>query len=143
MLDSDIEACVHLLNCKPVDTQPMGICFHKITNIMRTRKGDSTQKSSSPPKQMNVLLCIIHSIKWHLVKKFRVRNYNLSLWQQHCVRMTLPGSHWLWLWMFTKDYGGLCGIFRNVCVRHKMSNKKLIRLILTFSAFCVHLSTHA
>ncbi len=38
MLDSDIEACIQLLNCKPVDTQPMGICFHKRTNIMRTPK---------------------------------------------------------------------------------------------------------
>ncbi len=38
MLDSDIEACTQLLNCKPVDTQIMGICFHKRTNLMGTRK---------------------------------------------------------------------------------------------------------
>jgi len=44
-------------------------------------------------------------------------HFALSFWQQHCVKMKLPGWHRLWFWMFTKDYGGLRWNTQN-CVCH-------------------------
>lgn len=149
MLDSDIVACIHLLNCKPVDTQIMGICFHKRTNLMGTWKVTQHRRVALHQNRCMCFYALFIPLNgilyknsgWGNLNIIPYRSDNSIVWEWHRLDRIDCDSECLQRIM------GDCVEYSEMCVCHKTSNRKLIRLIWTSLSFLLkkrlHLSTHA